>query len=68
VAQNCENYFEIVKEPIDLSTIEKQLIDGLYITPAQFNGDVRKIWANSYLYNQKGSPIYRMTTDMDKYF
>ena len=62
VAQKCPDYFEIVKEPIDLSQVEQNLRDGVYTTQNQFTADIRKIWSNSYLYNQKNSPIYVVST------
>lgn len=30
--------------------------------------DVKKVWVNAYKYNPKGTPIYLMTVEMDKYF
>ena len=30
--------------------------------------DVKKIWFNAYSYNPKGSPIYLLTVEVDKYF
>lgn len=68
IKHQCENYLDIVKEPIDLSLVERQLIEGQYQSHTQFFADIKKIWSNSYLYNQKGSPIYKLTMDMDKHF
>jgi bromodomain-containing factor 1 len=51
VQQKCLDYFDIVKEPIDLSAVENNFKEGHYSTPSQFAADVRKIWSNSYLYN-----------------
>lgn len=35
---------------------------------AQFHGDVNKIWMNSYAYNEKNSPLYKITVDIEKYY
>lgn len=34
----------------------------------QFHADINKIWYNSYRYNQKGSDIYKLTTEMEKFY
>lgn len=34
----------------------------------QFHVDINRIWLNSYHYNQKGSDIYKLTTEMDKFY
>lgn len=68
IALHVPDYFDIVKEPMDLSTVEKNLRNGLYSNPSQFASDMRKIWNNSFLYNAKGSEIYQMTVSMSNYF
>ncbi|KRX04258.1 Bromodomain [Pseudocohnilembus persalinus] len=68
VELNCHDYFDVVKEPLDLQTIEDQLKADMYLSEIQFITDVRKVWKNSFLYNQKGSQIYQMTVEMSNYF
>ena len=65
---NIPDYFNIVKEPIDLGTIEKKLLDGIYLNSESFANDVRKVWSNSLLYNPSFSNIYNMTLEISKYF
>ena len=60
----ASNYFEIIKEPMDFSTIEKNLKLGEYQTATQFYADINKIWFNSYQYNEKNSRIYKLTIEM----
>lgn len=67
-ALRLPDYPTIVKEPMDLGTVEKKLKSGAYSTSSQFAADVRKIWANAILYNPKTSPIYDMTTNIADYF
>lgn len=67
-ALNIPDYPLIVKEPMDLSTVEKKLKDGLYANPAAFGADMRKIWYNAFLYNPEGSPIREMTKRMSDFF
>lgn len=68
IALQVPDYFDIVKEPMDLGTVERNLRNGLYANPSQFASDIRKIWNNSFLYNAKGSDIYHMTVSMSNYF
>jgi hypothetical protein len=55
------DYFEIVKEPMDLKTVENNLLNGVYKNPINFEMDVKKIWANSILYNPNYTNIYSIT-------
>ncbi len=39
----------------------------MYTNVGQFHADINKIWMNSYTFNDKGTLIHKLTTDMDKY-
>lgn len=43
-------YFDVVKSPMDLSTIETKLNAGLYKTMADFARDMEQIFNNAYIY------------------
>jgi hypothetical protein len=64
----ASNYFDVIKSPMDLSTVEKNLKSGEYQTPTQFHADINKIWLNSYAYNDKTSKIYKITVEMEKHY
>jgi hypothetical protein len=49
---------------MDLSTVENNLKNGEYQTASQFHGDINKIWLNSYAYNEKTSPLYKLTIEV----
>jgi hypothetical protein len=51
IALGIPHYTEIIKEPMDLSTIENNLRTNQYVTPTQFHADVSKIINNSYTFN-----------------
>jgi bromodomain-containing factor 1 len=53
---------------MDLSTVETNLKNGEYQTASQFHGDINKIWLNSYAYNEKTSPLYKLTSEVEKYY
>ena len=68
IALQIPDYFSIVKEPMDMGTVRKKLKAREYKTPAGFVADIKKIWANSFLYNPKTSTIHHMTVEMSDYF
>jgi E1A/CREB-binding protein len=53
------DYFDIVKKPMDLSTIKKKLDTGQYTDPWQYADDVWLMFSNAWLYNRKTSRVYR---------
>lgn len=56
------DYFDIVKRPMDLSTIKKKLDMGQYSDPWQYVEDVWLMFDNAWLYNRKTSRVYRYCT------
>eukprot|EP00826_Nyctotherus_ovalis_P007433 TRINITY_DN11860_c0_g1_i1.p1 TRINITY_DN11860_c0_g1~~TRINITY_DN11860_c0_g1_i1.p1 ORF type:complete len:228 (+),score=59.13 TRINITY_DN11860_c0_g1_i1:626-1309(+) len=61
-------YTAVIKEPMDLMTVEKKFKSGLYPSAFQFALDIRKIWNNSWEYNQDGSEIFNNTNEISTYF
>jgi len=51
------DYFDIVKQPMDLGTVKKQLENGNIDSPATFAQLIRLIWRNALLYNHATSDI-----------
>lgn len=62
------NYFDVIKEPMDLQTIENNLSSGAYTSSSQFHAHINKIWANSYTFNERGSLMHKLTLDMERYY
>jgi bromodomain-containing factor 1 len=65
---NLPDYTAIVKEPMDLSTIEKKLLNDEYDDPEAFESDMTLMFNNCYLYNPPTLPIYTMAKDLEKVF
>lgn len=61
-ALGIPDYFDIVKNPIDLSTIKNKLDHGEYKDPWQYVDDVWLMFENAWLYNRKNSRVYRYCT------
>ena len=50
VALNIPNYNEIVKQPMDLGTIQSKLANNEYENADDFEKDVRLVFKNCYLF------------------
>ncbi|KAK1609876.1 hypothetical protein QYE76_033549 [Lolium multiflorum] len=62
------DYFDIVKHPMDLGTIQKKLNAGMYHTPWEFAADVRLTFSNAILYNPVGNAVNIMAHTMSSVF
>lgn len=54
-----QDYFQIVKRPMDLSTIRSSLELGEYAGPWNVVDDVLLMFDNAWLYNRKTSKVYK---------
>ena len=54
------DYPEIIKKPMDLRTVRKNLGKGKHKRYEDFFRDVQLIWDNCKTYNIQGSDIYKM--------
>jgi len=62
------DYYQIVRDPTDLSTIEAKLLNSIYANPRCFEAEVRTMFANAYVYNRRGSDVYRMCQALERRF
>ena len=49
-------YYEIIKNPVDLMAIKEQL--NKYETVEECLSDIRQVWENCRLFNAEGSEIF----------
>jgi len=68
VALNIPNYFTIIKNPMDLSTVGKKLQSGAYQKAKEFEADIRLILSNCYKFNPPGNPVREMGKQMESLF
>ncbi|OMJ13707.1 SWR1 complex bromodomain subunit bdf1 [Smittium culicis] len=66
VLLNIPDYPNVVKEPMDLSTVESKLKEGYYSSNFDFIADMDLIFYNCYLYNGKDLPISLMAMNLEK--
>ena len=57
-----QDYFDIVKRPMDLSTIRCKLEEGQYAGPWDFIDDMTLMFDNAWLYNRKTSKVFKYCT------
>ncbi len=48
-----------VPRPMDLGTVKRLLEENSYRTVTEIAEDVRRVWSNCMLYNDKGSELHR---------
>lgn len=68
VKLNIPTYYEIIKNPMDLSTMEKKCQDGEYKSVSQFADDFNQIISNCVTFNGTGSPITAMVRSIETSF
>jgi len=68
VALRIPDYPTIVREPMDLGTIEKKLDASSYATTEEFVADVKLVWYNARLYNPVGSVVHEAARALEKAF
>ena len=57
--KNAPGYHEKIKEPMDLSTLEKNVESGKYRNKNDFKNDLKKIFNNAKIYNPENSHYYK---------
>ncbi|MCL4122459.1 UNVERIFIED_CONTAM: hypothetical protein GTU68_034122, partial [Idotea baltica] len=62
------DYFDIIKKPMDLSTIKRRLDTGYYNDPWDYVDDVWLMFDNAWIYNRKTSRVYRYCTKLAEVF
>jgi bromodomain-containing factor 1 len=55
IALGLDDYPDVVKHPMDLSTINTKIKDKRYKTVESVLNDIQLIWDNCKLYNKRGS-------------
>lgn len=58
VALGIPTYFNVIKKPMDLSTISTKLNAGEYTHPKQFQQDMELMFNNCFKFNTNGTPVH----------
>ncbi|WOK94998.1 transcription factor GTE7-like [Canna indica] len=60
VAMSLHDYFQIIKNPMDLGTVKTKLNKGLYPSPEDFAADIRLTFNNALIYNPEGHEVHML--------
>ncbi|XP_050452981.1 histone acetyltransferase KAT2A-like [Cataglyphis hispanica] len=62
------DYYDHIKYPMDLKTMEERLKARYYVTRRLFIADMTRIFTNCRLYNSLDTDYYRCANALEKYF
>ncbi|XP_012217718.1 histone acetyltransferase KAT2A-like isoform X2 [Linepithema humile] len=62
------DYYDHIKYPMDLKTMEDRLRSRYYVTRRLFIADMTRIFTNCRLYNNLNTDYYRCANALEKYF
>jgi E1A/CREB-binding protein len=69
VRDHAPGYFDIIKRPMDLSKIKKQLDSTTYYTTFRdFCEDMRLVWRNAMTYNPPNTPVNAIASKLSNLF
>jgi len=68
VLLNIPDYYEVIKQPMDMSKIKENLLNGRYADSRQFTADVHLMFENARTYNPVGHVIHTLAVDLEKSF
>lgn len=68
ITMDCPNYFDIIKNPIDLGTIQNKLHNGEYETANDFEKDIRLMFSNCFIFNPEGTAVNMMGHKLENIF
>ena len=61
-------YYKVIKNPIDMETINKRIKSNFYKSLDQFTADVKLMFENCKQYNDPASILYQDACDLLKIF
>ena len=65
VALDLPDYFDIIKEPMDLSTILKRLLTNHYTKVIEFHKDICLMFTNAHTYNDPDSELITSSLELE---
>ena len=65
---DAPTYYEVILEPMDLQTLEDNLVMRKYTSKKKFVDDVNKIFSNCRVFNEQGSPYVTCANELQTYF
>ncbi|KAF0306507.1 Bromodomain adjacent to zinc finger domain protein 1A [Amphibalanus amphitrite] len=66
--KDAPGYYQIVRQPMDLTTMQKKVNSGAYGSAAEFTADAGLIFSNCLMYNDTNAPISRDCLKLRRFF
>lgn len=66
-SEEVHDYYEVIKEPMDLSTMERKLEADNYATPEEFIKDAKLVFDNCRKYNNETTPYAKSANKLEKF-
>ncbi|GAB9473270.1 hypothetical protein Gpo141_00010425 [Globisporangium polare] len=71
--ENCKrlgvpNYFDFVKEPMDLTRMKEKVEKAEYVRIEQFTSDIKLMVANAKTFNRVGEPVFQMAIELEQLY
>lgn len=68
IADGVPDYYDVIKNPSDFSTVRNKLVTSQYKSLDEFKKDVNLIWENAILYNSKQSFMALIADELSRQF
>jgi hypothetical protein len=68
IADGLPDYFQKIKNPMDLGTVVEKLQHGQYATIEKWKEDIAQIWRNAAIFNGEGSTIDLLARELAELF
>ena len=62
------DYYDVIKEPMDLKTLEDKVEADAYTSLDEFVKDTNKIFNNCRVYNEDGTTYVKCANKLEKFF
>ncbi|MFH4979228.1 hypothetical protein AB6A40_005937 [Gnathostoma spinigerum] len=62
------DYYDIVKQPMDLGTVRRKLEGKQYATPDEMRDDINLVCENCFKYNPPSDPVHQHGKTLQKFF
>ncbi|XP_038692450.1 histone acetyltransferase GCN5-like isoform X1 [Tripterygium wilfordii] len=68
-ARDVPDYYDIIKDPVDLKTMSKRIeSEQYYVTFEMFMADVKRMFSNARTYNSPDTIYYKCATRLESHF
>ncbi|KAJ1921362.1 hypothetical protein H4219_000679 [Mycoemilia scoparia] len=68
VLDGCPTYYDIIKNPMDLATIKQKLERNEYVSPEDFEHDMRLMFENCFAFNPPNTLVHTMGQELENEF